>query len=87
LRRVNQIDKFEYELILKTDYATNNNTQWFFFKVNNTKRFRQYTFHIINFVKPDSSFNDGMKPLIYSEKEVEARNIGWVRAGEDISYY
>jgi hypothetical protein len=38
-------------------------------------------------VKPDSSFNDGMKPLLYSKREAELKNIGWMRAGEDISYY
>lgn len=81
------MDKYEYELTLKTDYATNNSTQWFYFRVTNTKRFRQYQFHIINFVKPDSSFNDGMKPLIYSKREADAKNIGWIRAGEDIAYY
>ncbi len=74
-------------MILKTDHNTNNFTQWFFFKVSNTRRFRQYQFHITNFVKPDSSFNDGMKPLVYSRKESESRAVGWIRAGEDIAYY
>ena len=38
-------------------------------------------------MKPDSSFNDGMKPLLYSKKEEESRHLGWMRVGEDISYY
>jgi len=42
LRRALQVDKYEYDLILKTDYKTNNFTQWYFFKVSNTKKFRQY---------------------------------------------
>lgn len=87
LKNAIQLDKYEYELTLKNDYSTNNFTQWFYFKVSNTKRFRQYQFDIINFVKPDSSFNDGMKPLTYSKREAEQRNIGWVRSGEDIAYY
>jgi len=82
-----QVDRYEYDLMLKFDHNTNNYTQWFYFKVSNTRRFRQYQFNIINFVKPDSSFNDGMKPLIYSKKEVDSRQLGWQRAGEDISYY
>ena len=46
-----------------------------------------YQFNLLNFVKPDSSFNDGMKPLIYSKKESEGNKMGWMRAGEDIAYY
>ncbi len=82
-----QLDKYEYDLILKTDQNTNNFTQWFYFKVQNTRRFKQYQFHILNFVKPDSSFNEGMRPLIYSRKEAESKQVGWIRAGEDIAYY
>jgi hypothetical protein len=74
-------------LILKTDYGTNNYTQWFYFKVTNMTKFRTYTFHILNFVKPDSSFNDGMKPLVYSTSEAEETDVGWMRMGEDVAYY
>jgi hypothetical protein len=42
LRRALQIERQEYDLIMKTDHNTNNFTQWFFFKVSNTRRFRQY---------------------------------------------
>jgi hypothetical protein len=38
-------------------------------------------------MKADSSFNDGMKLLIYSNKEFENKQMGWMRAGEDIAYY
>jgi hypothetical protein len=50
-------------------------------------KFRTYTFHILNFVKPDSSFNDGMKPLVYSTSEAEETDVGWMRMGEDVAYY
>jgi hypothetical protein len=50
-------------------------------------KFRTYTFHILNFVKPDSSFNDGMKPLVYSSSEAEETKVGWSRMGEDVAYY
>lgn len=33
LRRAIQLDKFEYELYLKSDYGTNNSTQWYYFRV------------------------------------------------------
>lgn len=88
LRRAFQIDRFEYELYLKTDHPnTNNYTQWYYFRVSNTRRFRTYTFHIVNFIKPDSSYNEGMRPLVYSRKESEMKHLGWMRAGEDIAYY
>lgn len=74
-------------MIMKTDHNTHNFTQWFFFKVSNTRRFRQYTFNLLNFLKPDSSFNQGMKPLMYSKREAETKGMGWQRVGEDIAYY
>jgi len=87
LRRSIQVDKYEYDLVLKTDFKTNNHTQWYFFRVKNAKKFRQYQFNLLNFVKPDSSYNSGMKPLMYSRKEAESTGIGWHRCGEDIAYY
>lgn len=54
LKKAIQIDKNEYELVLKPDHNTKNYTQWFYFKISNTRRYREYIFHIINFVKPDS---------------------------------
>lgn len=38
LRRAFKKTDFEYELLLKTDYNTNNYTQWFYFKVSNTRK-------------------------------------------------
>ncbi|TNV86432.1 hypothetical protein FGO68_gene10605 [Halteria grandinella] len=88
LRKSVQVDRYEYELQLKTDTNSSSNyTQWFYFRVSNTRKDKQYTFHITNFVKPDSLFNNGMKPLIYSRKESDISNQGWTRAGEDIAYY
>lgn len=46
-----------------------------------------YKFNIVNLVKPDSSYNHGMKPLIYSKKDAEVRKLGWHRSGKDIKYY
>ena len=71
LKKAIQIDKSEYELVLKPDHNTKNYTQWFYFKISNTRRYREYIFHIINFVKPDSQFNNGMMPLVYSQKEAD----------------
>ena len=38
LRRVLQISLYEYDLILKPDYKTGNYTQWYFFKISNTRK-------------------------------------------------
>lgn len=38
-------------------------------------------------LQPDSLYNNGMKPLMYSEKEAEQRKIGWLRCGSNIKYY
>lgn len=54
LKRAIQLDKNEYELVLKPDHNTKNYTQWFYFRMSNTRKYREYIFHIINFVKPDS---------------------------------
>lgn len=88
LRRAVQISEFEYELILKYDYMTNNYTQWFYFKVANTKKDVTYKFNIINLIKSESSYKQGMRPLIYSTKEAaQEGGLGWQRDGQNIAYY
>jgi hypothetical protein len=88
LRRAVQIGPFEYDLILKYDYGVNNYTQWFFFKVSNTRKDVTYKFNIINLIKPESSYNQGMKPLVYSKREADYESgIGWQRDCENICYF
>lgn len=72
LRRAIMLCDYEYNLILKPDYFTTGHTQWFYFSVANTRKDVEYRFNIINMMKPDSLYNSGMKPLIYSDKT--ARN-------------
>jgi len=41
-------------------------------------------------MKPESSYNQGMKPLFYSKKEAEGgegQGIGWYRDGQSICYF
>ena len=45
------------------------------------------TWNIVNFMKPDSNYNHGMKPLIYSVNEAAAHQTGWQRDGFNIAYY
>ena len=44
-------------------------------------------FDIVNFSKPDSLFNYGMKINVFSEQENKTNNTGWFRAGENIKYF
>lgn len=90
LRRAVKLGDYEYNLILKYDYNTTGYTQWYYFKITNAKKFTTYKFNIVNLVKPESSYNQGMKPLIYSKKESEmndGKGIGWYRDGQNIVYY
>jgi len=86
LRRAVQAYEFEYDLILNPDYNTKSHTQWYFFRVGNTRRGPQYRFNIINMVKPTSVYNEGMRPLQYSCIQA-SKGIGWVRCGDRIAYY
>lgn len=87
LRRVVQVDDFEYDLFLRNDYNSQGYIQWYYFAISNVKADVKYTFHLKNFFKPDSLYNLGMKPLVYSSKKAERDKIGWYRGGEDICYY
>ena len=87
LRKAIQIYENEYDLLLKPDYLTKGNNQWFYFRAHNTRAGKTYRFNIINLLKPDSLYNHGMKPLFYSEINAERFNTGWVRCGENVCYF
>ncbi len=87
LRRAIQVYEFEYDLILKPDYNTRGYTQWYYFRVSNTRAGKTYRFNIINLMKPDSLYNHGMRPVLYSEHEAKKNGKGWFRGGGDICYY
>ncbi len=79
--------EFEYDLYLKNDYGTTGFTQWYYFRVQNTRRDITYRFNIANLMKPESTYSQGMKPLIYSVKDAEKNGLGWYRDGSNIAYY
>lgn len=87
LRRAIQVYEFEYDLILKYDYNTKGNTQWYYFSVSNTREGKTYRFNIVNMMKPDSLYNYGMRPLMYSVTDAMRYRRGWARCGQDICYY
>ncbi|XP_064423134.1 cytosolic carboxypeptidase 2 [Latimeria chalumnae] len=87
LQKAVRTGRHDYELTLQTDLYTNKHTQWFYFRVQNMKAGVTYRFTIVNLMKPNSLYNMGMKPLLYSKKEALNWQIGWKRMGSDIRYY
>ncbi|XP_012876998.1 PREDICTED: cytosolic carboxypeptidase 3 [Dipodomys ordii] len=87
LQKVVKVAEYEYQLTLRPDLFTNKHTQWFYFQVTNTQAATLYRFTIVNFTKPASLYNRGMRPLFYSEKEAQSHHIGWQRTGDQIKYY
>ena len=45
-----------------------------------------YVLNIVNFYKSESLYQEGLRPLLYSEAEASAAGKGWHRAGEEVSY-
>ncbi|XP_033018639.1 cytosolic carboxypeptidase 3 isoform X3 [Lacerta agilis] len=87
LQKVVKISDFEYQLTLRTDLYTKKHTQWYYFQVTNTQAGMPYRFTIVNFTKPTSLYNRGMRPLLYSEAEAKIHKVGWQRTGDEIKYY
>ena len=91
----------EYDLCLRADLHTPGHTQWFYFAVSHTHNPAvvsrsadngvpvpsvKIKINIVNLTKPDSIFNQGMKPVIYSVNSA-SKGQGWIRAGSNICYF
>ncbi|XP_049761860.1 cytosolic carboxypeptidase 4 isoform X3 [Elephas maximus indicus] len=87
LRKAIQVREFEYDLLLNADVNTTQHQQWFYFKVSGMRAAVPYRFNIINCEKPNSQFNYGMQPTMYSVKEALLGRPTWVRTGSEICYY
>ncbi|XP_065492981.1 cytosolic carboxypeptidase 2 [Caloenas nicobarica] len=87
LQKAVKVGPFEYVLWLRPDLYTVKHTQWFYFRVQNTRRDHLYRFTIANLAKPKSLYGEGMCPLLYSQRDAESCGIGWRRVGTDIRYY
>jgi cytosolic carboxypeptidase protein 2/3 len=77
----------EYNLLLQNDINTKGYTQWFFFRTTNTFANTKIKFNIINFLKSDSLFNQGMRILVYSAELNTKEGVGWHRDGMDVKYF
>jgi hypothetical protein len=53
---------------MQNDVNTQGHTQWFYFRVQNTKANQRVKFNILNFAKNDSMHNFGLKIAVYSEQ-------------------
>jgi len=73
-----------YDLYMHPDVHTTGHTQWFYFSVGNTQLGAEVVFNLRNFAKPDSMFNKGMQPLMFS---AASDRKCWTRCGTEISYY
>jgi hypothetical protein len=71
---------------MQNDINTKGYTQWFYFRVQNTRAHHEVKFNLLNYSKPDSLFNYGMKVSIYSETMASRKQIGWHKGGTEISY-
>ncbi|XP_074741295.1 cytosolic carboxypeptidase 2 isoform X2 [Strix uralensis] len=87
LQKAVKVGPYEYVLTLRPDLYTAKHTQWFYFRVQNTRREPLYRFTIANLAKPKSLYGEGMRPLLYSQQDAQSRGIGWRRIGTDIRYY
>ncbi|XP_053128273.1 cytosolic carboxypeptidase 4 isoform X3 [Hemicordylus capensis] len=87
LRKAIQMREFEYDLILNSDINSSQHHQWFYFEVSAMKTATPYRFNLINCEKPNSQFNFGMQPVMYSVKEALQGRPHWIRVGYDICYY
>ena len=83
-----KVSETEYDLVLQNDINTNGHTQWFFFKVGNTRKNLAVKFNILNLAKPDSLYNDGMRMLSFSQAARDGpEELSWHRVGQNISYH
>ncbi|XP_034670611.1 cytosolic carboxypeptidase Nna1 isoform X3 [Drosophila subobscura] len=87
LAKAVQITPTYYELYLRPDLYTSRSKQWFYFRVRRTRRKMLYRFSIVNLVKSDSLYNDGMQPVMYSTLGAKEKSQGWRRCGDNICYY
>jgi len=81
------VGPYEYDLYVKNDYGTQSFCQWYYFRIGNTRKDRTYRFNLVNFMKPDSTYNQGMRPLTYSLHDAEENKVGWQRDCQNIAYY
>ena len=84
LKKAIRLNDSEYNLYLEFDTETLGYTQWFYFEVRNQGFTSSVRFNVMNFVKHDSLYNRGMKPLVFAVKQSSK---GWTRDCSAVAYY
>lgn len=78
----------EYDLVMRLDSNSRTHQQWFYFSTdtNNRGNYLKQTvrFNVLNFTKPYSLYQNGMQPMIWSERLYEEKGIGWFRGGKEV---
>lgn len=88
LHKAIKITDDEYTLLQDYDIPTKGHTQWFYFSVRNSEYASpSVRFNIVNLMKYDSLYNNGMKPLVRSVRKEQATGVSWHRAGDSVTYY
>jgi hypothetical protein len=82
LSKAIRLSDSEYNLVLDYDTETQSYTQWYHFSVKGATQGKRVRFNIVNLLKYESLYNNGLKPLVYSTKRGR-----WQRDGSSISYY
>ena len=77
LCKVIAVSSTEYELYLNSDTNSPHRNQWFYFMVSNTKANTTVKFTLMNQTKYPHFFKEGMKPILFSEKDNKAIYISW----------
>jgi hypothetical protein len=65
---VERLSDSGYNLVLPSDANTTGYTQWYYFSVRNIKGGQTCKFNLVNLIKDESSYLQGMKPFVYSLK-------------------
>jgi hypothetical protein len=84
LRKAVMVSECEYDLYLEYDLETQGHTQWYYFNVESYKQNHRVRLNIVNLMKYESLYNNGLKPVIFSKKD---SHLGWHRSCESVSYY
>jgi hypothetical protein len=56
---------------VKNAVYSGGNTQWYYFAVTNMRAGVEYTLNIVNLVKSDSLYRQGMQPALFSTKDYQ----------------
>lgn len=87
LHKAIKLSENDYNLLLNYDTETLGHTQWYYFSVKPYKANHTVRFNIINLMKFQSLYSEGMKPAVLSKHKLQTFNKGWHRDGFNIGYY